>query len=99
MAPIHVAFIEMAVTMLHITAKDRPRVTIEVLINAWNEQHAAKWTSSSKTFATAQISSGRADIFFPNRYVSIEELERMAREELPRRLSLWDRSESEGHRT
>jgi hypothetical protein len=79
MAPIHVAFITECKKFFTKQCRElmrQPNMT--ELINMWNDNHAHLWEGSNAHPQGGQRGSGRADNFFVNRYIKMEELRRIA---------------------
>ena len=72
MAAIHVEFVEMCAKRLRV----QPTATGKELVDEWNEHHAGGWGPSPSAGAKAGRgrSTGRADHFFDNHYVTMQEL-------------------------
>ena len=76
MAAIHVEFVEMCAERLRVN----PLATGKELVDEWNEHHAGGWGPSPAAGAKVAAkpgrgrSSGRADHFFDNHYITMQEL-------------------------
>ena len=81
MAAIHVEFVEMCAKRLRV----HPTATGKELVDEWNEHHAGGWGPSPSAGAKAGRgrSTGRADHFFDNHYVTMQELYGIADGTLP----------------
>ena len=71
MAAIHVEFVVMCAERLRV----KPEATAKELVDEWNEHHAAGWgPSDAGAISGRGRSTGRADYFFDNHYVTLQEL-------------------------
>jgi hypothetical protein len=84
MAPIHAAFIVECTKLIQQSraASARRELTMGDLINDWNAENAQKWSEHCR-LSGGQMATGRADSFFMNSYIMMENLSKIADGQLP----------------